>query len=76
MLGQIGDRFAALHDWNAPAIHAVLEAFAAEKGLGLGKIAQPIRVAVSGGTVSPPIDATLQLLGRERTLARVNAVRA
>jgi len=76
LLGQIGDRFAALHDWNAPAIHAVLEAFAAEKGLGLGKIAQPIRVAVSGGTVSPPIDATLQLLGRERTLARVNAVRA
>ena len=36
-----------------------LETFAAEKSLGLGKVAQPIRVAVSGGTVSPPIDATL-----------------
>jgi glutamyl-tRNA synthetase len=76
LLGEIGARFAALNDWNAPAIHGVLEAFAAEKGLGLGKIAQPIRVAVSGGTISPPIDATLQLLGRERTLARVNAVRS
>jgi glutamyl-tRNA synthetase len=76
LLGEIGARFAALNDWNAPAIHGVLEAFAAEKGLGLGKIAQPIRVAVSGGTISPPIDATLQLLGRERTLARVNAARS
>jgi glutamyl-tRNA synthetase len=76
LLGEIGARFAALPDWKAAAIHAVLENFAIEKGLGLGKVAQPIRVAVSGGTVSPPIDATLQLLGRERTLARLDAVRA
>jgi glutamyl-tRNA synthetase len=73
LLGGICARFAALGEWNAPAIHGVLEAFAAEKGLGLGKIAQPIRVAVSGGTVSPPIDATLALLGRERTLARLDS---
>ena len=74
MLGEIVKRFAALDGWSAPAIHAVLEAFAVEKGLGLGKIAQPIRVAVSGGTVSPPIDATLALLGRERVMARLAAV--
>jgi glutamyl-tRNA synthetase len=71
LLGQIRARFAALPQWEAPAIHAALEAFATEKSLGLGKIAQPIRVAVSGGTVSPPIDATLVLLGRERALARM-----
>ena len=46
-------------------------ALATEHGVGLGKIAQPVRVAVSGGTVSPPIDATLALLGRERTLQRI-----
>ncbi len=71
MLGEIRARFAALPQWEAPAIHATLETFAAEKSLGLGKVAQPIRVAVSGGTVSPPIDATLALLGRERALARI-----
>jgi glutamyl-tRNA synthetase len=71
LLGEFAARLSALIDWNAPAIHALLEAFAQEKSLGLGKIAQPLRVAVSGGTVSPPIDATLALLGRERTIARV-----
>ena len=49
-------------------MHAALEALATEKSLGLGKVAQPLRVAVSGGTVSPPIDATLALLGQTRTL--------
>jgi glutamyl-tRNA synthetase len=71
LLGEIRTRFAALPQWEAPVIHATLEAFATEKSLGLGKVAQPIRVAVSGGTVSPPIDATLVLLGRERALARI-----
>jgi glutamyl-tRNA synthetase len=52
----------------------VLEGLAQEKTLGLGKIAQPLRVAVSGGTVSPPIDVTLALLGRARTLARLDGV--
>jgi glutamyl-tRNA synthetase len=46
-------------------------AVAAEKGVGLGKVAQPIRVAVSGGTVSPPIDVTLEILGRDMTLLRL-----
>jgi glutamyl-tRNA synthetase len=39
--------------------------------VGLGKVAQPIRVAVSGGTVSPPIDVTLEILGRETTVGRL-----
>ena len=66
-------RLSALADWNAPAIHDVLNGLATERSLGLGKIVQPVRVAISGGTVSPPIDATLALLGRERTLARIDA---
>ncbi len=58
-------RLSALPEWKAPAIHDVLNGLATERSLGLGKIVQPVRVAVSGGTVSPPIDATLALLGRE-----------
>jgi len=58
----------------AAALHGTLEAFAREKGLGLGKVAQPLRVAVTGGTISPPIDQTLTLLGQTRSLARLQAV--
>ena len=71
LLRELAARIEALSDWNAGAIHGALESFAAEKGLGLGKVAQPLRVAVTGGTISPPIDQTLTLLGRQRTLARL-----
>jgi glutamyl-tRNA synthetase len=72
LLGELRLRFAGIEKWEAPAVHAVLEGFAKEKSLALGKVAQPLRVAVSGGTVSPPIDATLALLGQARTLARLD----
>ncbi len=62
---------AALSDWHKEAIHQVIVTTAEQLGLKLGKIAQPVRVAVTGDTVSPPIDITLQLLGRERTLVRL-----
>jgi glutamyl-tRNA synthetase len=74
LLSELRSRLAALAGWQAPAIHAVLEELAKEKSLGLGKIAQPLRVSVSGGTVSPPIDLTLTLLGQSRTLARLDRV--
>jgi glutamyl-tRNA synthetase len=61
-----------LTPWSAPSIHATLEAICARLGVGLGKVAQPLRVAVSGGAVSPPIDATVALLGRDNTLARID----
>ncbi len=38
----------------------------------MGKLGQPIRVAITGGSVSPPIDVTVALVGRERTLARLD----
>jgi len=66
------ERLVALPEWSAPALHDVLNQTAEGLGLKLGKLAQPLRVAVSGGGVSPPIDATLELLGRERTLARLD----
>jgi len=63
---------AALADWQPEAIHQVVEQIATEQDLKLGKLAQPLRVAVSGGAVSPPIDTTLALLGRDRTLTRID----
>jgi glutamyl-tRNA synthetase len=64
-------RLAALVDWRPAPIHEAIQAQAEAGGLGLGKVAQPIRVAVSGGSVSPPIDQTLAILGREETIARI-----
>ena len=60
-----------LAEWNAPAIHELISGVASAKGVSLGKLAQPIRLAVCGGTVSPPIDATLAILGKPETLSRL-----
>jgi glutamyl-tRNA synthetase len=61
----------ALEHWQPAPIHEVVQAVAESLGLGMGKVAQPLRVAVSGGPVSPPIDITVALLGRDKTLARL-----
>ncbi len=76
MLAKVRERLGALPDWNAASIHGALNDLATALGTGLGKIAQPVRVAVTGTAVSPPIDATLELLGRERSLARIDSAMA
>jgi glutamyl-tRNA synthetase len=60
-----------LTEWTAEAIHAEIHHVATELDLKLGKVAQPLRVAVTGGTVSPPIDITVFLIGKTRTVARI-----
>jgi glutamyl-tRNA synthetase len=65
-----------LDTWTPPAIHAALQKLSDERGLPLGKIAQPLRVAVAGGGVSPPIDQTLAILGQEETVRRVRTAEA
>jgi glutamyl-tRNA synthetase len=52
-------------------VHQVLVDTAEKHELKLGKLAQPLRVAVTGGAVSPPLDVTLALIGRERVLSRL-----
>ena len=76
LLGEAWDELDRLTEWSAPAIHALISGFATAKGLSLGKLAQPIRLAVCGGTVSPPIDATLAILGKTEALARLARARA
>ncbi len=65
-----------LPEYSAEAVHAALTAVAAELGVGLGKVAQPLRVALCGGAISPPIDATVALIGRERVLTRIARARS
>ena len=71
LLQALAAGFEALAEWNAGAIHEVINAVALRQGLGLGRVAQPLRVAVTGGAVSPPIDMTVALLGRERVRERI-----
>ncbi|MBX3359222.1 MAG: glutamate--tRNA ligase [Phycisphaeraceae bacterium] len=59
-------------DWEPQALNAMVEAFAKERGVGMGAIAQPIRVALAGTGVSPPLGETMGVLGRESTLARIS----
>lgn len=70
-LQRVRDALAALPEWQAEPIHEAVKQVAEQDGLALGKVAQPLRVAVSGTAVSPPIDVTLALLGRAKTLARI-----
>ena len=71
-LAAVREALAALADWTAGGIHACIAETAESLGIGFGKLGQPLRVAVTGGAVSPPIDATLELAGRERTLRRLD----
>ncbi|MGH8442890.1 MAG: glutamate--tRNA ligase [Nevskiaceae bacterium] len=63
----------ALNLWMPDGIHGAVNGLAQQRGVALGQVAQPIRVAVAGMAISPPIDQTLHLLGREQTLARLDA---
>ena len=71
-LRRLRQQFESLQDWRAEAIHEIVVRTAEEADVKLGKVAQPLRVAVSGRGFSPPIDVTLELVGRERTLTRID----
>lgn len=58
-------------EWSVDAIEDALRALPDELGIGFGKVAQPIRVAVTGSSVSPPLFESIELLGRELTLERL-----
>ena len=70
-LRRLHEALAALSEWRAQPIHEAVKGVAEAGGLALGKVAQPLRVAVSGTAISPPIDVTLALLGRRRSLTRI-----
>ncbi|GIX22724.1 MAG: glutamate--tRNA ligase [Gammaproteobacteria bacterium] len=72
VLAALRERLAGVTSWTAPVLKQVIEDTAAALGVGLGKVGQPLRVALTGRGASPSIDVTLALVGRERALARID----
>ncbi len=64
-------RLSAVTDWQAAALEAAVRAFAEETGAKLGKVAQPLRAALTGRSVSPPVFDVMAVIGRDEALARI-----
>jgi len=73
VLRRLAEELGGLETWDRELLHERVNAVAESLQFKLGKVAQPLRVALAGGPVSPPIDVTLHLLGRENTLRRIDA---
>jgi len=61
----------ALPEWTAESAHELIESICEKNNVNMGKLAQPIRILLSGGPVSPPIDVTMGLLGKHEVLCRI-----
>jgi len=72
LLAQVREEALAMQAWSAPDLDAIIKKVSEKAGVGMGKVAQPVRVAVTGNTVSPGIGETLELLGREEALRRID----
>ncbi|MHC5119674.1 MAG: hypothetical protein ACYSOH_06615, partial [Planctomycetota bacterium] len=72
MLKAVGEALATLTELTPEAIETLLRGLAEEKQVGLGKVAQPLRVAICGNTISPPIFDAVDMLGMQSTLKRIH----
>lgn len=71
-LAAVRNALAGLSQWTSANIHSCIADTAETLGIGFGKLGQPLRVAITGDAVSPPIDTTLYLAGHETTLSRLD----
>jgi glutamyl-tRNA synthetase len=76
LLATLRERLAAEEDWRAVTLEAVLQSFAEEKGVGFGQVGPPLRAALTGGHPAPSLGETLEALGRDEALARIDDVKA
>lgn len=67
----LSQKLMELHDWQAVTIHQAIDDTCKELAVGFGKVAPPLRVAITGSTASPSIDITAELIGRDRVMARI-----
>jgi glutamyl-tRNA synthetase len=74
-LAALSARFAVSADWTASALESIVRVYAEESGIKLGKLAQPLRAALTGRTVSPPVFDVMAVLGRDESLARLRGPR-
>lgn len=70
-LGTVHDQLSGLAEWTDEAIHGAIQAACEELGVNLGKVGPAIRIAVTGSGSSPSLEITLRLIGRERSLQRI-----
>ncbi|WP_018651382.1 glutamate--tRNA ligase [Actinobacillus capsulatus] len=70
-LAKLLEKLTALTNWSVEAIHDAMNATATDLEIGMGKVGMPFRLAVTGSSQSPSMDITAKLVGRERTLARI-----
>ncbi|TQV77465.1 glutamate--tRNA ligase [Aliikangiella marina] len=71
-LRRVKEKLSSLDEWKPEAIHDAINQTAEELEVGMGKVGMPLRVAVTGAGMSPSLDITLEWIGRERTLARID----
>lgn len=71
-LAELREVIASIDPWTPAAIDARLHDFAEHSGLGMGKVAQPLRVALTGSSISPGLGHTLALVGKPEALARID----
>ncbi|MGB5445136.1 MAG: glutamate--tRNA ligase [Psychromonas sp.] len=65
-------KLTALEDWSDAALHTAIQDTADQLEVGMGKVGMPLRVAITGAGQSPSLDVTLRLIGKERSIARIN----
>ncbi len=73
LLNELASKLNSIDPFVHSNIEGLFNALVAEKGIKLGKLAQPVRVALTGGTVSPGIYDVIEVMGKEKTMARIHA---
>jgi glutamyl-tRNA synthetase len=76
LVRQVRDEAAALPEWDVAALDTIIKTVSERAGVGMGKVAQPVRVAITGNTVSPGIGETLLLMGKDEALRRLDVALA
>ena len=74
MLSHLTERLQNASQWTAGSLEEIIRTFAEDEQLKLGKIAQPLRVALTGRVVSPGVFDVMETLGRDETLARLGDI--
>ena len=73
LLQALIEQLEPIESWQAEAIHTAVQSVVDRFEVGFGKVAQPVRIAVTGSTMSPSIDKTLELLGKQSSMSRLQS---
>jgi glutamyl-tRNA synthetase len=71
VLAALLPRLAATPEWTAATLESEVRSFSEDSGIKLGKVAQPLRAALTGRSISPPVFDVMHALGRDESLSRL-----